>query len=149
MDADGFTGFMNEQTPPPDDKDKVITDSGWGIKPDDQPTDSGQTDPGLRQLQYDPGQPDAICHILRQLRRGINTPNRITVEAGRTTFYDINGDAFVIHGLSFGNEHLIEMLRILGMAFDPQHLRDLGDDFDGSCEFSVSRTWAWGAERTG
>ena len=60
---------------------------------------------------------------------------------------DINKDRFVVEGLGFGDENLIELLRALGAAFDPQKLRQLGPDFTGLREYSLSRTWAWGAER--
>ncbi len=136
-----------EQTGP--DRDKVISDTGWGVKPDDQPANAGQTPDDLRHYEYRPDEPDVIRTILRQMRKGFNTPNRVLVEAGRTTIYDLNGDAFVINGLTFGDERLIELLKSLGAGFDPQQLCELKPDFDGVREYGLTRAWAWGAERTG
>ena len=42
-------------------KDRVIADSGWGIKPDDQPAnaaDAGQH--ACRVYPYNPSEPDAV-----------------------------------------------------------------------------------------
>ena len=140
--------MTNDANKPPD-RDKLIADTGWGIKPDDQPANAGQTSDDQRRYHYDPKEPDAVRRILLQMRRGFNTPNRVLVERGRTTIFDLNGDGFVIHGLSFGDEKLIELLRTVGAGFDPRQLRALGPDYDGVREYTLTRAWAWGAERTG
>ena len=140
---------MVDKKPAKPDRDKVISDSGWGVKPDDQPANAGQTPDDQRQYAYRPDEPEVIRNILRQMRKGFNTPNRVLVEAGRTTIFDLNGDAFVINGLTFGDERLIELLKSVGAAFDPRQLRELKSDFDGIREYGLTRAWAWGAERTG
>ncbi len=133
----------------PKNKDKVISDSGWGIKPDDQPANAGATGAEGRQYHYDPQEEDAVRKILRQMRLGFNTPDRILVEPGKTTIYDLNGDGFEVHGLSFSSKHLVELLQNVGAGFDPQQLRGLPKDYDGVREYTATRSWAWGAERTG
>ena len=140
---------MTNNANKPPDRDKLIADTGWGIKPDDQPANASQTSDDKRQYHYDPKEPETVRRILLQMRKGFNTPNRVLNERGRTTIYDLNNDGLVIHGLSFGDEMLIELLRALGAGFDPQQLRILGPDHDGVREYTLTRTWAWGAERTG
>ena len=140
---------MSQKKQPEPDRDKVISDTGWGVKPDDQPANAGQTPDDLRKYPYRPDEPDVVRKILRQMRRGFNTPNRVLVEGGRTTVFDLNGDAFVIDGLTFGDERLIDLLKLLGAGFDPPKLRELKPDFDGVREYGLTRAWAWGAERTG
>ena len=140
---------MIEQEQPGPDRDKVIPDTGWGVKPDDQPANAAQTPDDQRQYPYRPEEPDAVRNILRQMRKGFNAPNRVLVEAGRTTIFDLNGDAFVVNGLTFGDERLIELLKSVGAGFDPQQLRKLKPGFDGVREYVLTRAWAWGAERTG
>lgn len=133
-----------------DARDRVIANTGWGIKPDDQPANALEA--GGRALpvyHYDPGEPEVIRRILLAQRRGFNTANRVRVERGRTSIIDINRDPFVIEGLSFGDENLVELLKLLGAAFDPQELRRLAADEPTQREFPLSRAWAWGAERTG
>src|SRR5690348_6825447 len=99
-------------------RDRVIADSGWGIKPDDQPANVSEAGAGAQPLyRYDPSDPDVVKKILRAQRRSFNTANRVRIEPGRTIIYDINKDGFVIQGLSYGDDNLIEILQGLGAAF--------------------------------
>src|SRR5213078_3798894 len=101
-------------------RDKRIADSGWGIKPDDQPANAGEAaERAAKSYVYDPAEPDVVRKMLLAQRRGFNTANRVRVERGRTIIFDINGDGFVIEGLSFGDENLIAMLEALGAGFNP------------------------------
>jgi hypothetical protein len=132
------------------ERDRKIADSGWGIKPDDQPANAAEAaHRAAPNYRYDPSEPDVVRRILLAQRRGFNTANRVRIEPGRTLIFDINKDAFVIEGLSFGDENLIELLKNLGAACNPQELRELTPDQNTSREFPLSRVWAWGAERTG
>jgi hypothetical protein len=132
------------------ERDRKIADSGWGIKPDDQPANAAEVaGRAASSYRYDPNEPDVIRRILLAQRRGFNTANSVRIEPGRTLIFDINKDAFVIEGLSFGDENLIEVLKNLGAAFNPQELREVKADENTSREFPLSRVWAWGAERTG
>ena len=132
------------------DKDRVIADSGWGIKPDDQPANTAEAgDDACRAYRYDASQPDVVRQILLAQRRGFNTANRVRVERGRTMIIDINKDEFAVEGLGFGDENLIALLERLGAAFNPQELRRMTADEAGPREFPLSRAWAWGAERSG
>lgn len=131
------------------DKDKRFADSGWGIKPDDQPANTREAGDVDRAFRYDPAMDQPIKTILRAQRQRFNTANRVVVEPGRTTIYDLNKDAFVVEGLSYGDENLIELLKAIGAAFNPQAVRDLPADYDGTREYPLSKVWAWGAERTG
>ena len=131
-------------------RDRKIADSNWGIKPDDQPANAGQAGDGApRTYRYDPNEPDVVRRILLAQRRGFNLANRVRVERGKTTIIDLNGDAFVVEGLSFGDENLIVLLQNLGAAFNAPELRRLTPEEPGTREFPLSRAWAWGAERTG
>ena len=129
-------------------KDKVIADTGWGIKPDDQPSNHGESAAATDVFVYTENLPDAVAVILRTQRRGFNTAQRVIVEPGMTTIVDINGDHFKIKGLSWGYEHLIEVLTELGAVCDPILLRELPKGFADKREYELHRAWAWGAERT-
>jgi hypothetical protein len=133
----------------PFNKDRVIADTGWGIKPDDQPSNVSEARSGSNGVwKYDPADPDVLRKILLAQRRGFNTANKARVEATGTTIYDINGDGFIIEGLGYGDENLITLLQRLGAAFDPQDLRKLtANDVSAVREYPLSRAWAWGAER--
>jgi len=135
---------------PKEPKDKIIADSGWGIKPDDQPAnaaESGNSDASL--FHYDPSQEDVIRAILKQQRTGYNRANAVVVEPGRTIIVDINGDRMTVEGLSYGDPNLLELLKCLGASFDPVQAGKLTKDEKQTREYEVSRAWAWGAERTG
>ena len=131
-------------------RDRVIADSGWGIKPDDQPSNTREAGPAaLRAYRYDPNEPDVLRKILLAQRRAFNTANAVRIERGRTVIIDINKDEFAVEGLSYGDENLITLLNRLGAAFDPLALGQLTRDEQITREFPLSRAWAWGAERSG
>ena len=132
------------------ERDRVIADSGWGIKPDDQPSNAAErgTD-ACRIYRYDPSEPDVVRRILRAQRQGFNTANRVRVEPGRTIIFDINKDGFVVEGLSYGDPNLVPLLEFLGAAFNAPELRRVTREEQTPREFALSRAWAWGAERTG
>jgi hypothetical protein len=131
-------------------RDKKIADSGWGIKPDDQPANTADAPKhAIKSWQYDSSEENVVRKILQAQRKGFNTANQVRIERGRTVILDINKDEFVIEGLSYGDENLIELLMNLGAAFSPPELRKVAKDDKGIREYPLSRVWAWGAERTG
>jgi hypothetical protein len=142
---------------PREDRDRVFADSGWGIKPDDQPANAADARDAeaTRIYRYRADEPDVIRKILRAQRKGFNTANRARIEGvaagrhdGRTVIIDINKDEFIIEGLTFGDANLIPLLQALGAAFSPPELKTMGPDSPPR-EYDMGRVWAWGAERTG
>jgi hypothetical protein len=132
------------------DRDRKIADSGWGIKPDDQPANVEQVGAhAIKTWKYDPAEPEVLRKILQAQRRSFNTANNVRIEPGRTIILDINKDEFVIEGLSYGDPNLIEILKKLGAAFSPPELSRLTPEEKNIREYPLSRVWAWGAERTG
>ena len=133
----------------PEKRDKVIADTGWGIKPDDQPSNHQEASAPSDVFQYDSHLPNVVRTMLQLQRRSFNTANRVRIEPGRTTIYDINGDPFMIEGLSYGDPNLIDLLIDLGTIFSPPQLRELKPDTTGIREYPLGRVWAWGADRSG
>jgi hypothetical protein len=133
---------------PRHNKDKVIADTGWGIKPDDQPSNRGEAAQATDVFLYDPKLPNIVAIVLRTQRRSFNTAQRVIVEPGRTTIIDINGDPFIAQGLSWGDDNLVEVLLELGATFDPVWMRSLPKTFSEKREYELHKAWAWGAERT-
>jgi hypothetical protein len=132
------------------EKDRVIADTGWGIKPDDQPSNAAEAaHVAAPTYRYDPAEPDVVRKILLAQRRGFNTANRVRVEPTRTLIFDINGDPFVVEGLSFGDDNLLPLLERLGAAFDPKDFKSIPRGAQTHREYPLSRAWAWGAERSG
>jgi hypothetical protein len=132
------------------DRDRKIVDSGWGIKPDDQPSNTREAGPDATRIyRYDPTEPQVVRKVLQTQRRSFNTANRVRIEPGRTVIIDINKDEFIVEGLTYGDANLIELLKNLGAAFSPPEMAKLGRDEKLTREYPLSRVWAWGAERTG
>ena len=132
------------------ERDRKIVDSGWGVKADDQPANTHEVGAdATRVFHYSPSELQVVRKILQTQRRNFNTANRVRIEPGRVVISDINKDEFVVAGLSYGDENLIELLMNLGAAFSPQELAALGRSETGTREYALSRAWAWGAERTG
>jgi hypothetical protein len=132
------------------ERDRKIVDTGWGIKPDDQPSNTAEAGAqACRVYRYSASEPDAVRKILRAQRQAFNTANGVRIEPGRTVIIDINKDEFVIEGLSYGEPNLIPLLKDLGAAFDPAAMAKLTAAETMTREFALSRAWAWGAERSG
>jgi hypothetical protein len=132
------------------DRDRVIADTGWGIKPDDQPASVHERGgDACHVYRYDPSEADVVRNILRAQRKSFNTANRVRVEPGKTIIFDINKDGFTIEGLSYGDKNLLNLLELLGASFNPQDVRQLTREEPSPREYPLSRAWAWGAERTG
>ena len=140
---------MSHDKHPPKSKDKVIADTGWGVKPDDQPANRSEAAAPSDVVTYDPKHPEIIKHLLRLQRRSFNTANRVRVEPGKVTIIDVNGDPFTIMGLSYGNPHTLELLMELGATCDPLQFKELPADCQDSREYALNRAWAWGHERSG
>jgi hypothetical protein len=132
------------------ERDRKIADSGWGIKPDDQPANAAEArgEDAVHAYRYSADEPDVVRKILRAQRRGFNAANAVRVEAGRTFIIDINKDEFLVDGLSWGDANMIALLEALGAAFNPQEVKQFGEKTPPRT-FALGRAWAWGAERTG
>jgi len=142
---------MSNDSPQPS-RDRVLADTGWGVKPDDQPAnvaDAGPSATNTFLYNAHKDEADVVRRILLAQRKGFNAANSIRVERDATVIVDINGDGFRVLGLSFGDERLIELLDRLGAAFSPPELRKLRADTDAPRTYALSRAWAWGAERSG
>jgi hypothetical protein len=60
---------------------------------------------------------------------------------------DVNGDGLEFPGLTYGSANLEELLRELGVIFNPQSLHNPNATPDGVKEFRLSARWTWGHER--
>ena len=130
-------------------KDRKLAETGWGIKPDSQPANRDEVDDLQDRFHYRPDDPGGVDEIVRVQARNFNKARRIIVEPGRTRIIDINKHEFIVEGLSFGQDALIELLGQLGAAFSPPLLRTLDADYTGSREFECTARRAWGADRSG
>ena len=72
---------------------------------------------------------------------------KIVIGAEKTVLWDVNKDTMEFPGLSYGNATLDELLRELGVVFNPQTLHNPKATPSGVKEFDISAKWTWGHDR--
>ena len=72
---------------------------------------------------------------------------KVVVNAERTVVLDVNKDGMVFPGLTYGCQSLDELLRELGIVFNPQTLHNPKATPSGVKEFDISAKWTWGHDR--
>ena len=77
---------------------------------------------------------------LRALKKVVITPEK-------TVIRDVNGDDIEFPGLTYGCAALEELLRDLGVVFNPQVLHNPSATASGVKEFVISARWTWGHDR--
>ena len=91
------------------------------------------------------------CHELIQFYRReaakLREMRRLIVSREKTVVRDVNGDGLEFPGLTYGSANLEELLRELGVIFNPQSLHNPNATPDGVKEFRLSARWTWGHER--
>ena len=140
---------MSQESKRSHSKDRKLAETGWGIKPDSQPANRDEVADPQDRFHYRSEDPGGVDEIVRVQQRNFNKARRIVVEPGRTRIIDINKHEFVVEGLSFGQEALIELLERFGAAFNAPLLRTLDADYTGTREFECTARRAWGADRSG
>jgi hypothetical protein len=72
---------------------------------------------------------------------------RIIINSEKTVLADVNKDTMEFPGLTYGNATLDELLRELGVVFNPQTLHNPKATPSGVKEFDISAKWTWGHDR--
>jgi hypothetical protein len=72
---------------------------------------------------------------------------RIIINREKTVLADVNKDTMEFPGLTYGNATLDELLRELGVVFNPQTLHNPKATPSGVKEFDISAKWTWGHDR--
>lgn len=72
---------------------------------------------------------------------------KIVIDPGKTVILDVNKDAMEFPGLTYGNKTLDELMRELGIVFNPQTLHNAKATPSGVKEFDISAKWTWGHDR--
>jgi hypothetical protein len=77
---------------------------------------------------------------LRSLRKLVVSPDK-------TVLSDVNGDGIEFPGLTYGSPVLEDLLREVGVIFNPQTLHDPNRTPGGVKEFRLSARHPWGEDR--
>ncbi|HEY2385093.1 MAG TPA: hypothetical protein VGK48_28285 [Terriglobia bacterium] len=72
---------------------------------------------------------------------------KIVINSQKTVVSDVNKDMIEFPGLTYGNTTLNELLRELGVIFNPQTLHNPKATASGVKEFDISAKWTWGHDR--
>jgi len=72
---------------------------------------------------------------------------KVLINRERTVVSDVNKDTMEFPGLTYGNPSLDELLRELGIVFNPRILHNPNATATGVKEFDISAKWTWGHDR--
>ena len=72
---------------------------------------------------------------------------KVVINSEKTILSDVNKDTLEFPGLTYGNRTLDELLRELGVVFNPQTLHNPKATASGVKEFDISAKWTWGHDR--
>ena len=72
---------------------------------------------------------------------------KLVVNREKTVVWDVNKDGMEFPGLTYGCSSLDELLRELGVVFNPQTLHNPKATASGVKEFDLSAKWTWGHDR--
>jgi hypothetical protein len=88
-----------------------------------------------------------LIQFFRREAAKLREMRRLIVSREKTVVRDVNGDGLEFPGLTYGSANLEELLRELGVIFNPQSLHNPNATPDGVKEFRLSARWTWGHER--
>ena len=88
-----------------------------------------------------------LIQFFRREAAKLREMRRLIVSREKTVVRDVNGDGLEFPGLTYGSANLEELLRELGVIFNPQNLHNPNATPDGVKEFRLSARWTWGHER--
>ena len=91
------------------------------------------------------------AHTLIQFFRShaatLRNLRRLIITREKTTVLDVNGDGIEFPGLTYGSSVLEELMRELGVIFNPDSLHNPNATPSGKKEFDLSGRWTWGHDR--
>jgi hypothetical protein len=97
-----------------------------------------------------PGAVEDSHELIQFFRREVGkmrSLRRITISREKTIVWDVNRDGMEFPGLTYGCSSLDELLRELGVIFNPQTLHNPNATPTGVKEFDLSARWTWGHDR--
>ena len=89
----------------------------------------------------------ALIQFFRHEVGKLKALRKIVISREKTVVSDVNKDTMEFPGLTYGNATLDELLRELGVVFNPQILHNPKATPSGVKEFDISAKWTWGHDR--
>lgn len=97
-----------------------------------------------------PGPIDDSHELIQFFRREVDklrSLRKLIITGEKTVVWDVNKDGVEFPGLTYGCASLDELLRELGVVFNPQTLHNPKATPSGVKEFDLSARWTWGHDR--
>jgi hypothetical protein len=88
-----------------------------------------------------------LIQFFRHEVDGLKALRKIVINREKTVISDVNKDTMEFPGLTYGNPTLDELMRELGIVFNPQTLHNPKATPSGVKEFDISARWTWGHDR--
>jgi hypothetical protein len=89
----------------------------------------------------------ALIQFFRSTAATLRNLRKIIITREKSTVLDVNGDGIEFPGLTYGSPVLEELLRELGVIFNPVSLHNANATASGRKEFDLSGRWTWGHDR--
>jgi len=96
------------------------------------------------------GSVDDTREVIQFFRREVDKMRalrKLVVNREKTVIWDVNRETMEFPGLTYGNATLDELLRELGVVFNPQTLHNPNATPSGVKEFELTARWTWGHDR--
>lgn len=96
------------------------------------------------------GSVDDAHELIQFFRREVDklrALRKLVVSKEKTVVWDVNRDGMEFPGLTYGCASLDELLRELGVVFNPETLHNPKATPSGIKEFDLSARWTWGHDR--
>ena len=85
--------------------------------------------------------------FFRREAANLRALRKLVISREKTVVLDVNGDGIEFPALTYGNATLEELLRELGVVFNPQVLHNPDATPGGVKEYRLSARWTWGHDR--
>ena len=91
--------------------------------------------------------PREVIQFFRREVGKLRALRKLVVNREKTIVWDVNRDGIEFPALSYGCSVLDELLRELGVVFNPQTLHKPNSTASGTKEFDLTARWTWGHDR--
>ena len=94
---------------------------------------------------YSPGGLDAAREFLKRTRAELRELRKVRLWKDRLRVIDVNKDSFEVRGIGYADAEVVELLRMINAAFNPQTLHNPTDaEYK---EFDTGRRYTWAHDR--
>ena len=94
---------------------------------------------------YTPGGLDAAREFLKRTRAELRELRKVRLWKDRLRVIDVNKDSFEVRGIGYADAEVVELLRMINAAYNPQTLHNPTDaEYK---EYDTGRRYTWAHDR--